>query len=132
MAINWNNEFYEKLIKAFCKKAEVEQDAVLIFKFLNSMYGTCYLPNLRTFERFLNGETKNPRESVLGFMSAYVLDVPKKEIERADLDNSLVKYFYEFMHSFLDSPIKQNTGFPMSKTPTYSSVGLYNSLRQNQ
>ena len=113
MPNNWNNTFYEKLITAFCEKANVDCDAALIHEVLNKVYGTCYLPNVRTFERFLTCETKTPRESTLGFMCAYILDIPQIEVERADFENLLIQYFYKFMKELLDTPTTKISEIPI-------------------
>lgn len=131
MPNNWKNTFHENLIKAFCEKAKIDRNAVSLFKVLNSVYSNCYLPNSRTFERFLNGETKNPRETVLGFMSAYVLDIPNKEVELADLNNSLDKYYFELIKVLTDALSKQSAKFPIHHNKidfsslNSSSIGLH-------
>lgn len=68
------NLSYEKLITAFSEKAKIESDATQIANTLKKAFPNSNLPVSKTIKRFLNGETAHPRESLLGFLAAYVLD----------------------------------------------------------
>jgi len=91
---------YELLIDKFLEKAHIPRDGNAIHDELKKKYPNCSLPNPRTFQRFLDAETHNPRESVLGYMSAYVLEISAKELEDAQSKNK----FKNFYDSFLDDP----------------------------
>lgn len=99
------NLSYEKLITTFSEKAKIESDATQIANTLKKAFPNSNLPVSKTIKRFLNGETAHPRESLLGFLAAYVLDKTEVEVIEADKKNSLG----EFYKTFLTEVEKQGT-----------------------
>lgn len=90
------NLTYEKLFTAFLEKAKVDRDANQIVTALRQAYPNCNLPVPKTIKRLITGETSNPRESLLGFLAAFVLEIPETEVVEADQKNRLGDFYKTF------------------------------------
>lgn len=88
---------YEKLITAFLNKAKIEREANQIAHTLEKSYPAANLPNTKTIKRLLTGETHHPREILLGFLAAFVLDKTEEEVVKADKDVQLGDFYAAFL-----------------------------------
>lgn len=93
------NPLYEKLILAFFEKALITHDGTSMHAELKKKYAKCNLPNPRTFQRFLDAETINPRDNVLGYIAAYILNIKPKEVEKSEAENKLGDFFTAFLEN---------------------------------
>lgn len=95
----YQNPLYERLILAFFEKASISHDGLSVHSELKKKYVKSNLPNPRTFQRFLDAETLNPRDGLLGYMAAYILEIHPKEVEMAEKENTLGDYFMSFLEN---------------------------------
>lgn len=124
------NPLYEKLILAFFEKVQIKHDGVSVHIELKKKYPKSNLPNPRTFQRFLDAETHNPRDSVLGYMSAYLLDLNPKEVELAEMENNLGDFFTSFLENPKPQPKrKKNSAFQI-QLPHFSIRTMSKSVIQ--
>ncbi len=93
------NSLYEILIIKFIEKAQIHRDPFEVFKVLQQKYPDSNLPSARTFQRFFESETKHPRESTLGFMAAYILEIRSQEIESAFKDDEIGLFYVSFLET---------------------------------
>jgi len=91
------NTLYDNLITQFTQKAQIKRDADEVLKVLNNKYPDCSLPNARTFQRFFESKTSNPRDSTLGFMAAYIMDIESKTIETAYKKDQIGAFYNLFI-----------------------------------
>ena len=90
------NLIYEKLFTDFLEKANIERDALHIVHTLKQAYPNCNLPVSKTIKRLLSGETAHPRETLLGFMAAFILNKTETEVLEADHKNRLGDFYKIF------------------------------------
>lgn len=102
------NQLYEHLFTSFSEKAKIKRDAIQIAHTLKTTYPNCNLPVHKTIKRVLVGETTNPRDTLLGFLSAFVLDKTEEEVLEADKKNKLGEFYKTFL---------EQTGNPTVATP---------------
>jgi formylglycine-generating enzyme len=101
------NPLYEKLIADFLAKAQIERDATLIAETLKKVYPVANLPVEKTIKRFINGETAKPREALLGFMAAYVLDKTQEEVEIANGNTEVGTFFQTYFEAYEEALVEQ-------------------------
>jgi formylglycine-generating enzyme len=101
------NPLYEKLIADFLAKANIERDATQIEEALKRVYPFLNLPVEKTIKRFINGETAKPRETLTGFMAAFVLDKKKEEVEEANEKNEVGAFFQTFREDYEQALAKE-------------------------
>jgi formylglycine-generating enzyme required for sulfatase activity len=91
------NQLHEKLIIEFLAKANIQKDATLIYNALKIAYPNCNLPVDKTFHRFINGETNNPRDTVLGFLAAFILETSEVDVTEAYQKDRLGEFYKTFV-----------------------------------
>lgn len=87
---------YEELFTSFIEKANINRDSCLIAQTLKQAYPNCNLPVSKTIKRLLSGETAHPRETLLGFMAAFILNKTETEVLEADYKNKLGEFYKTF------------------------------------
>jgi hypothetical protein len=117
------NLLYEGLFSAFLEKAHIERDANQVAHKLKEAYPNCNLPVSKTIRRVLDGETAHPRETLLGFLSAYVLDKREEEVLEADQKNKLGEF-----HKIFSEQLKDNAHAPTRISLDMSTPNGSNSI----
>ncbi len=102
------NLHYEELFTAFIEKANIKRDPCQIAQTLKEAYPNCNLPVSKTIKRCFNGETAHPRETLLGFLSAYILDKTEAEVLEADRKNKLGDFYKIFSEPHEKMIIEKN------------------------
>ena len=93
---------------------------------LKKAYPNCHLPVDKTIKRVLNGETTHPRETLLGFLAAYILDKTEEEVSEADKKNKLGD-FYKMYAAQIEQ--KKALTQPLSVPQEYSESGANSKLK---
>ncbi|MBL7816054.1 MAG: hypothetical protein JNL70_13640 [Saprospiraceae bacterium] len=120
------NPIYRKLSTAFLEKANIERDPLQISHKLKEAYPNCHLPCNKTIKRFLNGETANPRESLLGFLAAYTLNKPETEVLEADQKNKLGNFYELFLVQLDNNTATSQAHYSFIRIPPLSKDRLKN------
>ena len=115
------NPLYEKLIAAFIAKADIGRDALHIAETLKAAYPVWNLPVEKTIKRFINGETAKPRETLTGFMAAYVLDKKMEEVGEANEKNEVGAFFQTFRENYEQALTEENAA---QSTPSVKELEM--------